>query len=232
MEALGVIKTVDTVIKIAFPIIESITAKLAPEMKEFANRLYDLSAKYPKLENGAQAIEKGAEILTDILYALGISCDSADEIGIKAEKTEKSMSDFSSVEDYVKFLREEVEIDKEKLESLNPDEKMAYRTVGMAVEAAALGEKMGVNISPDFVLLMSKLRTVGDIAVEVADLISMVKSLKDSGVEETQNVCEYFSGKGDSDRVHTGQIIRTVFEAMFGDKGIEIIETIKNDERK
>lgn len=229
LEALGVAKTV---LEIATPIIETVTSKLAPEMKQFAERLYVLSEKYPRLEEWAKVIEKGSEILTAILYAIGIDCDAADILGFKAGQTDKNLSEFDSAEDYVKYLHDEVDLDKEKFESLSDEEKMAYRATGMAVEASVISEKMGVDVTPDFTLLLSKLKDIGDIALEGFDLASLLGNLKENDITNTNDIVEYFAGRGDSDRIHTGEVLRTKFEEFYGKKASDIIEEIKIQERQ
>lgn len=231
MDLLNTIKTVDTVIKIATPIIEGVITKLAPEMKNFAERLYTLSEKYPSLEQWAEIIKKSAEILTDVLFVLGINCDQADELGWKAEKAEKNMSDFESVEAYINFLHDEVEIDKEKFASLSDEAKMAYCTIGLAIEADAVNEKIGVNISPEFVTLLSKIKSLGKIVVETAEIVTLLNSLKEKNIDDSNDVYEYFAGAGESDRIRTGSILKEIFTELFNDKANDIIEDIKMQER-
>lgn len=232
MDVLKTIQTVDTVIKIAKPIIDSVCDKLVPEMKDFADRLYDLSGKYPSLEVWADAINTAADFLGDVLYAIGIAADPADELGLKAEKADKSMSDFESVKDYIEYLHNEIKLDEDELKNLSPIERTAYQAAGMAVEAGALGEKFNTDISADFVLLLSKIKNISDIVVGVADLISILSSLKDSGIERMDDVCDYIEAKGDSDRIRTGEAMRNAFKEHFGDLGAEIIEILKTDTRR
>lgn len=78
------ISTIETGLSIAKPIIEELSAKLQPEMKAFAERLFVLTEKYPSIEKIAEVIDKAADILGDVLYVLGISSDPANVIGAKA----------------------------------------------------------------------------------------------------------------------------------------------------
>lgn len=132
----------------------------------------------------------------------------------------------------VKYLHDEVELDKVKFDALSDEEKMAYRATGMAVEASAISEKNGVEITPDFTILVSKLKAIGDIALEVSDLASLLGNLKENDVTNTNDIVEYFAGRGDSDRIHTGEVLRTKFEELYGEKASDIIEAIKIQERQ
>lgn len=231
IDIVNTLKTVNTVVTIAKPIIETVTTKLTPEMKNFAERLYTLSEKYPSLEKLAEAIDKAAEIIVDVLFLFNIKCDSATEMGFKVEQAEKAMSDFESVENYINYLHDEIELDKIKFDSLSNEEKMAYEACGMAVGAEAIAEKIGVDISPDFIMLMSKIKVLGEAVIETAELVTILKGLKDNGIEKTEDVCEYFIGEGESDRVKTGSVIKDVFATVFGDNTEDIIEKIKIGER-
>ena len=232
MNILKTIQTVDTVISAAKPIIEQVTTKMGPDMKDFAERLYKLSEKYPSLEKWAETLEKGAEILSDLLFILGINSDPAEVLGAKVHQAEKSDEDFDSVKAYINYLHNEVELDKDKFEKLSYAEKMAYRTTGMAVEASAIGETLGVEVSADFVMLFSKIKDIGEVIINAAELIALISGLKNAGIDRMDDVCDYFEGKGDSDRAHTGKIIKDVFSNIIKDGAEEILESIKINLRK
>lgn len=232
MNIIAGIQTIDTVVKIAKPVIDTVCMALVPEMKDFAERLCVLSEKYPSLEAWAKTIDKVADFLGDVLFAVGITTDSADVLGMKAGKAEKTVSEFDSVKAYIKYLHEEIVLDKSDLDKLSPEEKAAYQAAGLAIEAGALGEAVNTVISVDFTLLLAKIKDISEIAVSASEIVSMIVSLKDKGISRMDDVCDYVQAKGDSDRIKTGEAFREVLKEQMGDSGNEVIENLKMDARR
>lgn len=234
INVIGAIKTVDSLLNIAKPILDLTTKNLLPEMKAFAERLYELSSKYPSLEAWAQGIGKCAEVFEDILYVLGVKCDKSDIIGFKANQAEKQMSEFETIEEYINYLGTEVELNEEKFKALSPEEKMGYTTAGIAVAAGAVGEKLGIQLSPDFAMLLSKISSIASMVVNTVEIIDIIKGIKSSNVERVDDICDYFKGEGKvENRVNAGLAIKDIFATVFKDKPIEdVIENIKMASRE
>ena len=151
MGMIQTIKVISTIIDIAKPVIETVSPKLQEGMKDFAERMLELSEKYPSIAGFAQMIDKAADIMGDILYALGISADSADVMGVKAAQADKGVNDFDNVEEYISYLKNEIDLDKEKFDALSEGERVAYSITGMAIGAGAISEKLGMEIPADVV---------------------------------------------------------------------------------
>lgn len=232
MGMLASIQTIDSVVRIAKPIIDTVCTSLVPEMKDFADRLFALSEKYPSLEAWAKTIDKAADFMRDLLFAVGITSDSADVLGMKAGRAEKTVSDFESVEAYIQYLHDEIDLDKSDLDNLSPIERAAYQTAGLAIEAGALGETVNTMISADFTLLLAKIKDISDIAVSASEIVSIIVSLKDKGISRMDDICEYVEAKGDSDRIKAGEAFREVLEERIGESGNEVIENLKMDARR
>ena len=109
MEIMQTLKTIDMVISVAKPIIEAVVPKLQESMKCFAERMLELSEKYPSIAEFAQMIDKAADIMGDVLYALGINADPADVMGAKIAQADKGIDEFDSIEAYINYLRDEIE---------------------------------------------------------------------------------------------------------------------------
>ena len=232
MNIIAGIQTIDTVVKIAKPVIDTVCTALVPGMKDFAERLCALSEKYPSLDAWAKTIDKVADFLGDVLFAVGITADSADVLGMKASKAEKTVSEFDSVKAYIKYLHEEIVLDKSDLDKLSLEEKAAYQAAGVAIEAGALGEAVNTVISVDFTLLLAKIKDIAEIAVSASEIVSMIAALKDKGISRMDDVCDYVQAKGDSERIKTGEAFREVLKEQMGDSGNEVIENLKMDARR
>jgi hypothetical protein len=132
----------------------------------------------------------------------------------------------------MKYLHDEVSLNEEEVSPLSQEERITYQTAGIAVQSAALGERLGVEISPDFMLILSKMKNISDIVISTTQIISLISSLKENGLSNMDDVCDYFKASGDSDRIHTGNIVRTAMCGLFGNLGIDLIEYLKMDARR
>lgn len=232
MEIMQTLKIIDTVVSVAKPIIEMVAPKLQESMKGFAERMLVLSEKYPSIAEFAQMIDKAADIMGDVLYALGINADPADVMGAKIAQAEKGIDDFDSIEAYISYLKDEIELDKEKFESLSTEERVAYSITGMAVEAGAIGEKLGVEIPADAVELVAKIAAIGKIVVEAKEIISLVSNIKEEGIDNLSDICDCLKGSGDSDRLKTGEALLKVLDTIRPNEGKDIMNELIDEVRE
>lgn len=148
-----------------------------------------------------------ANIIHNIIEFLGIkSEDSAEVLGAKAQQCEKTIDDFDSVEDYIKYLKEEITLDMDKFEALSKEERLGCQAMGLTLETKAIEEKMEVKIPEEGWAMMAKMDAAG-VAVEAKDVVEIIKSLKEQGITDLGDVIDYLEGKGDSDRVKTGRAL-------------------------
>lgn len=233
MEIGTVLSGIDKFVTTAKPIVEIIAPKLQKSMRGFADRMLELSEKYPSIEEFAKMIDKAADIMGDVLYVLGISAEPSDVIGLKAENSDKTVDDFDSIESYIDYLRDEVELDKERFDSLSTEERVSYSIAGMAIEAGVIGEKLKVDIPADVVEIISKISDIGKIVVDAKELVSIISGLKDDGIDNLNDVCDCIYGVGESDRVKTGEsIVRVLDEIHPGDGNRlynDIIDGVRGD---
>lgn len=231
MGFLDTVGKINEVISIAKPIIENISCKLQPEMKAFAEKLLVYSEKYPQIKDFAIVIDKSADILGDALFVLGIKTEATDVIGFKIAQADKSITDFNSVEDYLNYLNSEVEIDKERYKQLSEGERIVYSVLGIAAEIEVIGEKIGITLNTDMLMLISKVVEVGKIALDASGIIDFLKMIKENGGVSIPDIYEYFIGSGDSDRVNTGKIVYDIMEKIRPEKADAIIAEFKEEAR-
>ena len=215
MEIMQTLKIIDTVVSVAKPIIEMVAPKLQESMKGFAERMLVLSEKYPSIAEFAQMIDKAADVM-----------------GAKIAQAEKGIDDFDSIEAYISYLKDEIELDKEKFESLSTEERVAYSITGMAVEAGAIGEKLGVEIPADAVELVAKIAAIGKIAVEAKEIISLVSNIREEGIDNLSDICDCLKGSGDSDRLKTGEALLKVLDTIRPNEGKDIMNELIDEVRE
>lgn len=227
-----VIKAVETVITIAQPIIVKAAPALQRSMKEFAERMLIISEKYPSIAEYAEMIDKAADVFGDVLFVLGIQTDPADVLGLKVSQAQKSAEDFDSAAGYIDYLRNEIELDKEKYENLSAEEKAVYSAVGMSVEAAAAGEKLGVEIPAEVAELIAQVAIAGKLIAGSEELVHIIRELKEAGIINLIDVYECIQGVGDSDRLKTMESLIKILDSLHPDKGNDILMDIIDEIRR
>ena len=96
-----------------------------------------------------ELIKEVTSLISSVAELLGLKDedDSSEEIGMKSEKADRKPEDFDSREEYINYLRDDVELDKydrEKLSNENLKEK--YSAKGLDIEMGAINEKIGVKL--------------------------------------------------------------------------------------
>lgn len=82
------------------------------------------------------------------ILGIGKEKEKPEELGLKAEKSERNLEDFDSFEEYKEHL-DGIELTDEDLEKLNnPEQKEAYKMVGTGIYLQGINEHYGMNITP------------------------------------------------------------------------------------
>jgi len=83
--------------------------------------------------------------------------ESPEELGDKAMRSDKTPEDFDTTEEYITYLREEVDFDQEEFDKLSDEEKLARSAIGTAISMKGISEKKDIDISLDTWATMAKL---------------------------------------------------------------------------
>ena len=132
-----------------------------------------------------ELIKEVTSLISSVAELLGLKDEdeSSEEIGMKSEKADRKPEDFDSREEYISYLRDDVELDKydrEKLSDENLKEK--YSAKGLDIEMGAINEKIGVKLGLEDYVMMAKAGIN-----KVQDFITIVDTFKEKGVEPLIN---------------------------------------------
>jgi len=132
-----------------------------------------------------ELIKEVTSLISSVAELLGLKDedDSSEEIGMKSEKADRKPEDFDSREEYISYLRDDVELDKydrEKLSDENLKEK--YSAKGLDIEVGAINEKIGVNLGIEDYIMLAKAGIN-----KVQDFMTIVDTFKEKGVEPLIN---------------------------------------------
>ena len=83
------------------------------------------------------------ECIAQVAKILGVGGeDSPEELGMKTEIADKKPEDFDTIQDYIKYLNEEVKLDKDAVDNLSEVDKAKYGAMGAALNIKAIEEKI------------------------------------------------------------------------------------------
>lgn len=168
-----------------------------------------LVTKLPQiLEVARVVLHEIAEVITGVAQILDILLEdeNAEELGAKAKQdgTRERMED-ESMEDYINYLRNEVELDKEKLSKMSVQEKFECEAVGTGMLSVAIKERTNVSISPEFLLAMNKMKMTD------TQLTKYINNFSKNGIESMDSFTKFLEGKlSDSELKEISSIIETV----------------------
>lgn len=146
--------------------------------------------------------------------------DSPEELGMKAEIAECKPEDFDKIEEYIKYLNEEVTLDKGAVENLSEIDKVKYGAMGAALNIKAIEEKYNINMSPDF------LRDVTIMKLSGEEVASYVESFKDNGINKMQDMTDYLRGKPiETEKSVVSESMLDVMKNLYPEKNSEQLES-------
>lgn len=151
-----------------------------------------------------------AKVVSWIAEKLGLTTEEEQpaDLGMKAEQAEKKPEDFDSIEEYIKYLREEVEIDKEKMEKLSPEEKAKYAAVGSAILVQGIEEKYKMQLPAEFWC------TVADKNMDKEQIKCLLDTFKEKGMTDMKDLDDYLNNRKIESGTPRSEISDTIIEAI------------------
>ena len=132
-----------------------------------------------------ELIKEVTSLISSVAELLGLKDedDISEEIGMKSEKADRKPEDFDSREEYINYLKDDVELDKYDREKLNDESlKEEYIAKGLDIEMGAINEKIGVKLGLEDYVMMAKAGIN-----KVQDFMTIVDTFKEKGVEPLIN---------------------------------------------
>lgn len=151
-----------------------------------------------------------AKVVSWIAEKLGLTTEDEqpEELGVKAEQADKKPEDFDSIEEYIKYLREEVEIDKEKMEKLSQEERAKYAAVGSAILVQGIEEKYKMQLPAEFWC------TVVDRKMDEEQIKCLIDTFKEKGVTDMKDLDDYLNNRKIESGTPRSEISDTIIEAI------------------
>lgn len=132
-----------------------------------------------------ELIKEVTSLISSVAELLGLKDedDSSEELGLKSEIADKGLEDFDSREEYINYLKDNVELDEYDREKLNNESlKEKYSAKGLDIEMGAINEKIGVKLGLEDYVMMAKAGIN-----KVQDFMTIIDTFKEKGVEPLIN---------------------------------------------
>ena len=132
-----------------------------------------------------ELIKEVTSLISSVAELLGLKDEdgSSEELGLKSEIADRKPEDFDSREEYISYLRDDVELDKYDREKLNNENlKEKYTAKGLNIEMGAINEKMDVNLGIENYVMMAKAGIN-----KAQDFMIIIDTFKEKGVEPLIN---------------------------------------------
>ncbi len=121
-----------------------------------------------------------ANVVSGIAQILGVlePDENPEDLGAKAmqDGTRPRMAD-ESAEEYLNYLKNDVELDKEKQAQMDDKDRLACIATGSALVLSTIAEKENIELSPEFVSNVSKT------SLAAGDALKIASKFKDNNIE-------------------------------------------------
>lgn len=172
------------------PIISAIASFVSTIGPAVARVATVLVTKLPEI---TRTIVSVAKIIVTVADALGLkNMMEPEELGAKMtqEGTRKRM-DNESMEDYMAYLKKEVELDRERLLKMSDLEKVEMNAIGIGAITQSIQEKTGVEISGDFIVDAYNMKLTAD------EITTFIKNFEKNELSSMDLLGKFLEGKLD-----------------------------------
>lgn len=160
--------------------ISKVTASIGPMIAKYAPVVIKtIGENLPKVMQAVEGISLAADVLKPT--------DKVGDLGAKAMAGNKKPEDFKQINDYIDYLRNEVEIDEAML-SQDSTDVTVRQAIGTSIAIKALGNELNTDISLPF------LSKVSELGVESKVVLEIIKSYSESGLNPA-DVEAYIDGE-------------------------------------
>ncbi|OCH16458.1 hypothetical protein A6E05_16375 [Aliivibrio sp. 1S165] len=174
-----------------------------------------LGENLPKMIQLVEAVSLAANVLKPN--------DKVEELGAKAMAADKKPEDFDKINDYINYLRNEVEVDEATL-SQDPIDKTVRQAIGTSIALKALGSELNTDISLPF------LSKVSELGLESKVILEIIKSYAKSGLTP-DDVEAYIDGDLtlDESKKHSNILVDAYHNAYPSMTSQEIEQAVMKD---
>ena len=195
----------------AVSVVTSAVSSLGSALVSSTTKLLEVAGKY--LGPIVQIVQAVAQMLGVVKPE-----DDLEELGAKAMVAEQKPEDFDSYAEYIDYLRNDVELDKDKFENASEKEKLARKAVGASIAIKGIEEEKGFDIPIDTWVSLAKL----NFEDKEKEVDAILDTFKGEGLEE---FTKYTKGKLSPEKgLEVGDTLVEMYKELEPDASPEDIE--------
>lgn len=116
--------------------------------------------------------------------------EGVQDLGAKATQDGvRSWDEFQTEKEYIAYLRNEIELDRERIEKMSDAEKIACTAMGTAIVSRGISEELKMEITPEFLVSVAALEMKAD------EVLRCIEKFKLSDFTTMDSMREYLQGK-------------------------------------
>lgn len=156
------------------------------------------------------AIHMVSTIVSYIAEALGLKGqeEKPEELALKAEEADRKPEDFDSIQAYIEYLRNEVAIDKQKVEELTEEEKAKYAVIGTGLYIKGIEEKYKIEAPGEF------WRTVADLKMTGNEVKEYIETFKENGITNMKDMSDYIKGEAPESGTRPSDVSSSIMDVL------------------
>lgn len=198
----------------------AIIPTVGPSISTVADVLFN---KLPPIIEAARiVIGTISEVVSKVCEALNIAPlgENAEELGAKAmQEGTRSKMDEETTQEYLDYLRNEVPLDKDKLDTMTPEEKVACAVLGTSMKAKSIEEKTGVELPPEFLISIAKSK------MRHEQVERFINAFSQNGIISMGEFTRYISNDmSEDDALKVGNVIKGAMKELTPEMSEEDIQ--------
>ena len=166
-----------------------------------------LVTKLPNIIISAKiVVDTISTVVSKVAESLGIAPkdENPEELGAKAiqDGTRPKMNT-ETTQEYLDYLRKDVQLDREKYEKMSVEEKVACNALGATMVSKSIEEKTGVELPPEFLMTVYKSK------LRFEQVERFINTFADRGISSMGDFTKYITNdlsEGQAEKV--GRIIK------------------------
>ncbi|MDQ7074294.1 MAG: hypothetical protein Q9O24_03895 [Gammaproteobacteria bacterium] len=187
----------------AIEVVSSVASSIGSSLAKATTTLLEIAGPYiGPISNIIRIIGVFLDVLTPN--------DKPEELGAKAMQAEKKPEDFDSNNDYIDYLRNDIDLDTEKFNNATDGEKTAFTAVGSSITLKGIEEVKGFDIPLTTWLSLAHLKL--DKESDVVEVNAILDTFKEDKLTDFSG---YIEGKLDTSKeLEVGDALVNMYQEL------------------
>ena len=177
----------------------------------------------PALEVAQKIVNIASTVMTGVSAIMNLGPEDEDVAALGAKTMQDNVrpkAEGESAKEYLDYLRNDVTLNEEEFDELSDYDKMRCEALGTFMIAKSIEERAGVELSPDFVMAISKAKLSAEQTEKLISAMSEVRM-------ESQEIYKYISRAPEMTLEEKREAERVVIDAIA-----EVSPELSEDEIK